>query len=258
MAKNKSIEEIFISAQYKDFKYLLYKCIIKESMIWLQKEFKKNQKIKEDIIESWGDLRIKEDKSIKEKMFLYRNLKKYNNAKTNWSELDDYLKKYKAQKFNKDIYATYSTKMANCWLIVDNEFDNNLISSKDLNAMVDRAMQWLKKNFNRLSQFKRYKKKKNKENYENTKVARGIKTRGEANQKIAEDRRFASKSVVLEFVQILKSKGIKITIHNIKNEIENKNAQLLANNSEEKIKLVKLGTSQISVYLKTLKQEGLV
>ena len=148
--------------------------------------------------------------------------------------------------------------MVNCWIIVDNEFDNNLISSKDLNAMVDRAMQWLKKNFNRLSQFKRYKKKKNKENYENTKIARGIKTRFEANQKIGKDRRFASKSVVLEFVQILKSKGIKITIHNIKNEIENKNAQLLANNSEEKIKLVKLGTSQISVYLKTLKQEGLV
>ena len=49
MAKNKSIEEIFISAQYNDFKYLLYKGIIKESMIWLQKEFKKNQKIKEDI-----------------------------------------------------------------------------------------------------------------------------------------------------------------------------------------------------------------
>ena len=77
MAKNKSIEETFISAQYNDFKYLLYKGIIKESMIWLQKEFKKNQKIKEDIIESWGDLWIKEDKSIKEKMFLYRNLKIY-------------------------------------------------------------------------------------------------------------------------------------------------------------------------------------
>ena len=50
MAKNKSIEETFISAQYKDFKYLLYKGIIKESMIWLQKEFKKNQQIKEDVI----------------------------------------------------------------------------------------------------------------------------------------------------------------------------------------------------------------
>ena len=33
-------------------------------------------------------------------MFLYRNLKKYNNAKTNWSELDDYLKKYGSNRFS--------------------------------------------------------------------------------------------------------------------------------------------------------------
>jgi hypothetical protein len=193
-------------------------------------------------------------------MFLYKTLKQYKNAKIEWTILENHLRTFVALKLNNELYIKYVINITNIYptFILPNEFNNNLISNDELQKIVSRCINWLKKNFNRYSQFKRYKKNYNDEYYLKTKESRGIKTRFEANQKIAEDRRFASKSVVLEFVQILKSKSIKITIHNIKNEIENKNAQLLANNSEEKIKLVKLGISQISVYLKTLKEEGLV
>lgn len=247
MNKNKLIED-----QYKFFKYTLYKELIKYSMISIQNKFKENEIIRKKIVESWGNLWEKEEKTIKEKIFLYRTLKQYKNAKIEWFILENHLRTFVALKLNNELYIKYVINITNIYptFILPNEFNNNLISNDELQKIVSRCINWLKKNFNRYSQFKRYKKNYNDEYYLKTKESRGIKTRFEANQKIAEDRRLKSKLIIWDIINILKSKNIKITIQNIKQEIDNQN---ILNEKQ-----IKLAQTQISIYLKILKNESLI
>ena len=84
----------------------------------------------------------------------------------------------------------------------------------------------------------------NQKYYLDHKEEKGIKTRDEVNKINGAKRHQDSKTLVLKYALDLVAQNEKITIKTIKNILEQNNE--------------KLGNTQISIYLKELKNEGLI
>ena len=95
-----------------------------------------------------------------------------------------------------------------------------------------------------MSQIKKIEKLYNQKYYLEHKEEKGIKSRDEVNKINGAKRHQDSKTLVLKYALDLVAQNEKITIKTIKNIIEL--------NDE------KLGTTQISIYLRELKNEGLI
>lgn len=95
-----------------------------------------------------------------------------------------------------------------------------------------------------MSQIKKVEKLYNQKYYLEHKEQKGIKTREEVNKINGAKRHQDSKTLVLKYALELVASEEKITINTIKNIIEQNNE--------------KLGTTQISIYLKELRSEGLI
>ena len=95
-----------------------------------------------------------------------------------------------------------------------------------------------------MSQIKKVEKLYNQKYYLEHKVEKGIKTRDEVNKINGAKRHQNSKTLVLKYALDLVAQNERITIKTIKN--------ILDQNDE------KLGTTQISIYLRELKNEGLI
>ena len=95
-----------------------------------------------------------------------------------------------------------------------------------------------------MSQIKKVEKLYNQKYYLEHKVEKGIKSRIEVNKINGAKRHQDSKTLVLKYALDLVAQNEKITIKTIKNILELNNE--------------KLGTTQISIYLRELKNEGLI
>ena len=95
-----------------------------------------------------------------------------------------------------------------------------------------------------MSQIKKIEKLYNQKYYLEHKVEKGIKSREEVNKINGAKRHQDSKTLVLKYALDLVAQNEKITIKTIKNILEQNNE--------------KLGNTQISIYLKELKNEGLI
>ena len=123
-------------------------------------------------------------------------------------------------------------------------YGENLVSSDLLKKYISKIIKWCKKNYNRMSQIKKVEKLYNQKYYLDHKEEKGIKTRDEVNKINGAKRHQNSKTLVLKYALDLVASEEKITIKTIKNILEQNNE--------------KLGNTQISIYLKELKNEGLI
>ena len=123
-------------------------------------------------------------------------------------------------------------------------YGENLVSNDLLKKYISKIMKWCKKNYNRMSQIKKIEKAYNQKYYLDHKVEKGIKSRIEVNKINGAKRHQNSKTLVLKYALDLVAQNEKITIKTIKT--------ILELNDE------KLGTTQISIYLRELKNEGLI
>lgn len=241
-SENKKINKL-----YDDYKYFLYKNISQYSMIAIINRLKKCEKIREEIslnLNSFYNIEF-EKRTFWDKVKILRLLKAYRNTKVKWDLLEKNLKQYYGYRINNEFYIDFLIKAKK----IDNnfnfnDFDCNLISESELVEQINTCLKYLKKNFNRLAQVIKYKRDYNKMYYEATKLYRGIRTRTEVNKELGEKKSLNSKLTVLNYIGILKNKSIKITIKNILEEFQKDG--------------VKLGQTQVSIYLKELKQVGLV
>ena len=118
------------------------------------------------------------------------------------------------------------------------------VSNDLLKKYISKIIKWCKKNYNRLSQIKKIEKVYNQKYYLDHKEEKGIKSRDEVNKINGAKRHQDSKTLVLKYALDLVAQNEKITIKTIKNILEQNNE--------------KLGNTQISIYLKELKNEGLI
>lgn len=150
-----------------------------------------------------------------------------------------------ALQLNNEIYLLYVEKMKKSF--DDFEFslyDENLVSDDLLKKYISKILKWCKKNYNRMSQIKKIEKLYNQKYYLEHKEQKGIKSRIEVNKINGAKRHQTSKTLVLKYALDLVAQNKKITIKTIKNILEQNNE--------------KLGNTQISIYLKELKNEGLI
>ena len=186
-----------------------------------------------------------ENPTLKEKQTIKNYAHMYKNTKVDWVALELVLINKMALQLNNEIYLLYVEKMKK--LFDDFEFslyDENLISDDLLKKYISKILKWCKKNYNRMSQIKKVEKAYNKKYYLEHKVEKGIKSRIEVNKINGTKRHQDSKTLVLKYALDLVAQNEKITIKTIKN--------ILEQNSE------KLGNTQISIYLRELKNEGLI
>ena len=123
-------------------------------------------------------------------------------------------------------------------------YGENLVSNDLLKKYISKILKWCKKNYNRMSQIKKIEKLYNQKYYLEHKVEKGIKSRIEVNKINGAKRHQNSKTLVLKYALDLVAQNEKITIKTIKT--------ILDQNNE------KLGNTQISIYLRELKNEGLI
>ena len=169
----------------------------------------------------------------------------YKNTKVNWLALELALMNKIALQLNNEIYLIYVAKMKKSF----NDFEftsygENLVSNDLLKKYISKIIKWCKKNYNRMSQIKKIEKAYNQKYYLDHKVEKGIKSRIEVNKINGAKRHQNSKTLVLKYALDLVAQNEKITIKTIKT--------ILELNDE------KLGTTQISIYLRELKNEGLI
>ena len=217
-----------------------------------------------------------------ENKYLVRSYKRViREAKVDWKELENatkyvILNDKRYVELNEHLYKRFIIETKKLWLDLDsNDNNSKLLTEKELSLYVENIIGFCKKSYNRMSQIKKMKRKykekwdfenedyyknyyienkqsfknryeKNKlalkEKYENNKS--DVKSRAEINQEFNAKRHLDSSNLVLEDALKMLANNEKLTIRALN--------KTLTNNGE------KLGTTQISIYLKELKNEGLI
>ena len=234
-----------IKVEYTQHKKLLYKKLTTYTMISIKNKVKENKIIKDNFKLKIDELVKIENPTLKEKQTIKNYAYMYKNTKVDWIALELALINKMALQLNNEIYILYVEKMKKSF--DDFEFslyDENLVSNDLLKKYISKILKWCKKNYNRMSQIKKVEKAYNQKYYLEHKVEKGIKTRDEVNKINGAKRHQDSKTLVLKYALDLVAQNEKITIKTIKNILEQNNE--------------KLGNTQISIYLKELKNEGLI
>ena len=234
-----------IKVEYTQHKKLLYKKLTTYTMISIKNKVKSNQVIKDNFKSKINELVEIENPTLKEKQTIKNYAYMYKNTKVDWIALELALINKMALQLNNEIYLLYVEKMKKSF--DDFEFslyDENLVSDDLLKKYISKILKWCKKNYNRMSQIKKVEKAYNQKYYLEHKEQKGIKSRDEVNKINGAKRHQDSKTLVLKYALDLVAQSEKITIKTIKNILEQNNE--------------KLGTTQISIYLRELKNEGLI
>ena len=234
-----------INKEYSLYKRLLYKKLTTYVMISIKNKVKSNQVIKDNFVAKINELVEVENKTLQQKQTIRNYAYMYKNTKVNWLALELALMNKIALQLNNEIYLIYVAKMKKSF----NDFEftsygENLVSNDLLKKYISKIIKWCKKNYNRMSQIKKIEKAYNQKYYLDHKVEKGIKSRIEVNKINGAKRHQNSKTLVLKYALDLVAQNEKITIKTIKT--------ILELNDE------KLGTTQISIYLRELKNEGLI
>ena len=234
-----------IKVEYSQHKKFLYKKLTTYTMISIKNKVKENKIIKDNFKLKIDELVKIENPTLKEKQTIKNYAYMYKNTKVDWIALELALINKMALQLNNEIYILYVEKMKKSF--DDFEFslyDENLVSDDLLKKYISKILKWCKKNYNRISQIKKVEKLYNQKYYLEHKVEKGIKSRIEVNKINGAKRHQDSKTLVLKYALDLVAQNEKITIKTIKNILEQNNE--------------KLGNTQISIYLKELKKEGLI
>ena len=234
-----------IKVEYAQHKKFLYKKLTTYVMISIKNKVKSNQVIKDNFVAKINELVEIENKTLQQKQTIRNYAYMYKNTKVNWLALELALMNKMALQLNNEIYLIYIAKMKKSF----NDFEftsygENLVSNDLLKKYISKIIKWCKKNYNRMSQIKKIEKAYNQKYYLDHKVEKGIKSRIEVNKINGAKRHQNSKTLVLKYALDLVAQNEKITIKTIKT--------ILELNDE------KLGTTQISIYLRELKNEGLI
>ena len=214
-------------------------------MISIKNKVKENKIIKDNFKLKIDELVKIENPTLKEKQTIKNYAYMYKNTKVDWIALELALINKMALQLNNEIYILYVEKMKKSF--DDFEFslyDENLVSDDLLKKYISKILKWCKKNYNRMSQIKKVEKAYNQKYYQDHKEQKGIKSRVEVNKINGAKRHQDSKTLVLKYALDLVAQNEKITIKTIKT--------ILDQNNE------KLGNTQISIYLRELKNEGLI
>lgn len=234
-----------IKVEYSQHKKFLYKKLTTYTMISIKNKVKENQIIKDNFKLKIDELVKIENPTLKEKQTIRNYAYMYKNTKVDWVALELALINKMALQLNNETYLIYVQSVKK--FHSDFEFslyDENLISNDLLKKYISKILKWCKKNYNRMSQIKKIEKLYNQKYYLEHKVEKGIKSRIEVNKINGAKRHQDSKTLVLKYALDLVAQNEKITIKTIKNILEQNNE--------------KLGNTQISIYLKELKNEGLI
>jgi hypothetical protein len=234
-----------IKVEYAQHKKFLYKKLTTYVMISIKNKVKSNQVIKDNFVAKINELVEVENKTQQQKQTIRNYANMYKNTKVNWLALELALMNKIALQLNNEIYLIYVAKMKKSFK--DYEFSvygENLVSNDLLKKYILKILKWCKKNYNRMSQIKKHEKAYNQKYYLEHKEQKGIKSRVEVNKINGAKRHQTSKTLVLKYALDLVAQNEKITIKTIKNILELNNE--------------KLGTTQISIYLRELKNEGLI
>ena len=234
-----------IKVEYSQHKKFLYKKLTTYTMISIKNKVKENKIIKDNFKLKIDELVKIENPTLKEKQTIKNYAYMYKNTKVDWIALELALINKMALQLNNEIYILYVEKMKKSF--DDFEFslyDENLVSDDLLKKYISKILKWCKKNYNRMSQIKKVEKAYNQKYYQDHKEQKGIKSRVEVNKINGAKRHQDSKTLVLKYALDLVAQNEKITIKTIKNILEQNNE--------------KLGNTQISIYLKELKNEGLI
>ena len=234
-----------INIEYSQYKKYLYKKLTTYTMISIKNKVKSNQVIKDNFVEKINELVEIENKTPQQKQTIKNYAYMYKNTKVNWLALELALMNKMALQLNNETYLLYVQSVKKYHS--DYEFTlyaENLVSNDLLKKYISKILKWCKKNYNRISQIKKIEKAYNQKYYLDHKEEKGIKTRDEVNKINGAKRHQDSKTLVLKYALDLVAQNEKITIKTIKNILELNNE--------------KLGNTQISIYLRELKNEGLI
>ena len=234
-----------INIEYSQYKKFLYKKLTTYTMISIKNKVKSNQVIKDNFVAKINELVDIENKTQKQMQTIRNYAYMYKNTKVDWIGLELALINKMALQLNNEIYLLYVQSVKEYHS--DYEFSvygENLVSNDLLKKYISKILKWCKKNYNRMSQIKKVEKLYNQKYYLEHKVEKGIKTREEVNKINGAKRHQDSKTLVLKYALDLVAQNEKITIKTIKTILEQNNE--------------KLGNTQISIYLRELKNEGLI
>ena len=234
-----------INIEYSQYKRLLYRKLTTYTMISIKNKVKSNQVIKDNFVAKINELVDIENKTQQQKESIKNYAYMFKNTKVDWIALELALINKMALQLNNEIYLLYIQSVKKYHS--DYEFSvygENLVSNDLLKKYISKIIKWCKKNYNRISQIKKVEKLYNQKYYLEHKEEKGIKSRDEVNKINGAKRHQTSKTLVLKYALDLVASEEKITIKTIKNIIELNNE--------------KLGNTQISIYLRELKNEGLI
>ena len=234
-----------IKIEYAQHKKFLYKKLTTYTMISIKNKVKENKIIKDNFVSKINELVELENKTYQQKQTIRNYANMYKNTKVNWLALELALMNKMALQLNNEIYLLYVQSVKKYHS--DYEFSvygENLVSNDLLKKYISKIIKWCKKNYNRMSQIKKVEKAYNQKYYQDHKEQKGIKSREEVNKINGAKRHQDSKTLVLKYALDLVAQNEKITIKTIKT--------ILDQNNE------KLGNTQISIYLRELKNEGLI
>ena len=234
-----------INIEYSQYKKYLYKKLTTYTMISIKNKVKSNQVIRDSFKLKINELLEIENKTQKQMQTIRNYAYMYKNTKVDWISLELALINKMALQLNNEIYLIYVQSVKKFHSNYEfTSYGENLVSNDLLKKYISKIMKWCKKNYNRMSQIKKIEKAYNQKYYLDHKVEKGIKSRIEVNKINGAKRHQNSKTLVLKYALDLVAQNEKITIKTIKT--------ILELNDE------KLGTTQISIYLRELKNEGLI
>ena len=234
-----------IKVEYAQHKKFLYKKLTTYVMISIKNKVKSNQVIKDNFVLKINELVEIENPTLKQKQMIRNYAYMYKNTKVNWLALELALMNKMALQLNNETYLLYVQSVKKFHSNYEfTSYGENLVSSDLLKKYISKILKWCKKNYNRMSQIKKIEKAYNQKYYLEHKVEKGIKSRIEVNKINGAKRHQYSKTLVLKYALDLVAQSEKITIKTIKT--------ILDQNNE------KLGNTQISIYLRELKNEGLI
>ena len=234
-----------INIEYSQYKKFLYKKLTTYTMISIKNKVKSNQVIKDNFLAKINELVEIENKTPQQMQTIRNYAYMYKNTKVDWISLELALINKMALQLNNETYLLYVQSVKKYHSEYEfTSYGENLVSSDLLKKYISKILKWCKKNYNRMSQIKKVEKLYNQKYYLEHKVEKGIKSRIEVNKINGAKRHQNSKTLVLKYALDLVAQNEKITIKTIKT--------ILELNDE------KLGTTQISIYLRELKNEGLI
>ena len=234
-----------INIEYSQYKKYLYKKLTTYTMISIKNKVKSNQVIRDCFKLKINELLEIENKTQKQMQTIRNYAYMYKNTKVDWIALELALINKMALQLNNETYLLYVQSVKKFHSNYEfTSYGENLVSNDLLKKYISKIMKWCKKNYNRMSQIKKIEKAYNQKYYLDHKEEKGIKSRDEVNKINGAKRHQNSKTLVLKYALDLVAQSEKITIKTIKT--------ILDQNNE------KLGTTQISIYLRELKNEGLI